>query len=1072
MNGAFGSTRMGHALARASSCALLGWVLSGCGGAATVDDEDEPENPADDDSADGDPAGDDDGPGPAEPGSAPGAMPIPKPGEDPIIGGDGSERPSCEPVSCVDKGFDCGKIPDGCGDIVDCGLCPEGHVCGAEAPNVCLDPETLGDPVPMADACAGKQCGSEGNGRGGSYDCGQCAEDEICGVLENFQCAPLRPPCTAASSCAELGWECGIAFDECGNTFDCAAEGRACNALQTCTGGLNAPTTCESSTTCDVCDAIADCSAEPMPTTLTGRVITAGRDDANVGNQVGVPNAFVYVLANNDPAALPEIAAGLPEGGTACDRCDGQDLGTVLASAGTDARGYFTLEGDVPVGVEFLLVTKVGKFRRAVPLTLPESAACTETPVDVVDTRLPRTMTDGVGVNIPRIAVSTGDIDAMECVLEKMGIAESEFGAGAESSAARVHLYGVDGAEMPEGNPPEADLHGDAARLDGYDMVVFDCQGGGYLNPPEAADLDHVRDYVNRGGRMFASHWSYRAIYDNVGAGAYAAATVYETGLAASATWITPLSNQSSGTGIISVGRPGANPAKIQNFADWMVNEGVTTAPAYQFDITDPRDMATAVGSASDEFVYRNRSSTAYIQQYAFNTPYGAPEDAVCGRTAFSAFHVSPAGGGSTTPFRGANFPGHCTNAAANDGVLTDQEKSLLYMIFDLGACVSEEPPEPPGCTPLDCTGRCGMVSDGCGGVVDCSCPNGQVCNASTGTCGLPQCNPSTCAAQSAECGYVADGCGNALDCGLCPTGEVCDPQSNQCMPECVPFEVSVACADSCGFVSDGCGDVIECPDCAGALSCFLGQCTDQTCMPQACPANLECGVVSDGCDGVANCGVCTPPETCGGGGVANMCGIPECNPLSCNAQPDIECGWTGNGCGQAIDCGDCPPGQVCGAGGPNQCDGCEPRTCAQANNQIPGTGQLCGQIGDGCGEAINCGPCPAGEICGAVSPNRCGPGQTCQPRNCQQQNAECGKVGNGCGGVVDCGPCPSGEVCGFETPFQCDAPPPCVPTTCEEEEAECGDIGDGCGERVSCGNCPAGHSCRNNVCVKNSGIF
>lgn len=998
----------------------------------------------------------------------------------------GSCIPLCTPITqaAACMGLECGRVSDGCSGSYDCGTCAAGETCGAAEPFQCgvatIDPEDC-VPKTQATACAGRECGQVYDGCGADpaniIDCGSCTTGEYCSVVTAFQCDPApTPPCTAAASCAALGWECGTAIDECGNQFNCASEGRSCDpATETCIGGIDGPTACVSGSgtpgtgDCDVCDSIPNCTGQAQVTRLTGRVITAGRDNADTANQLGIPNAFVYILRNNDSSELPAISTGIPTNGESCDRCDEQDLGPVLASATSDPLGNFVIQGNIPVGEQFVLVTKIGKWRRAVQMTLPANAACATTAVSNLETRIPRTASDGLGANIPKTAFVTGEIDAMECVFFKMGVQESVFAAGQNGGTARMHLYGRDGAQIDASdtsNPTEDALHSDQARMFGYDMLVLDCQGSGHPDWDNPAD-DNIRSYVNRGGRLFASHWSYEVIYDN-GTTAYSAGNPYATGLGPSATWITPLGEQSSGVGIISVGRPGANPTKIDNFADWMVNEGVTTAPNYNFDIVDPRELATAVGSASDEFVYRNRNSTAYIQQFAFNTPYGAPEDAVCGRAAYSAFHVSAAGGG----FTGDNFPAHCTDGAANDGELTDQEKSLLYMIFDLGACVSEEPPEPPGCTPLDCTGRCGMVPDGCGGVVDCSCPAGQVCNAAAGTCGVPQCTPTTCQAQNAECGYVADGCGNALDCGLCPSGELCDPQTNQCVPACTPADPSVLCDESCGFVSDGCGDVIECPDCAGALSCFLGQCTDQTCMPQACPANLECGVVSDGCSGTANCGVCTPPETCGGGGVPNMCGIPECDPLSCNDQPSIECGWTGNGCGQAIDCGDCPPGQVCGAGGPNQCDGCQPRTCAQANNQIPGTGQLCGNVGDGCGEAIDCGPCPEGEICGAVSPNRCGPGQTCQPLNCAQQDAECGQVGNGCGGIVNCGPCPVGEVCGFETPFQCDPPPPCVPLTCEEEGAECGDIGDGCGERVSCGECPAGHSCRNNVCVKNSGVF
>ena len=60
----------------------------------------------------------------------------------------------------------------------------------------------------------------------------------------------------------------------------------------------------------------------------------------------------------------------------------------------------------------------------------------------------------------------------------------------------------------------------------------------------------------------------------------------------------------------------------------------------------------------------------------------------------------------------------HCT------GDLTDQEKVLLYMLFDLGACIGVEPP--------------------------------------------PKCVPATCESLGASCGFTPDGCGQLLDCGPC----------------------------------------------------------------------------------------------------------------------------------------------------------------------------------------------------------------------------------------------------------------------------------------------------------------
>jgi hypothetical protein len=662
------------------------------------------------------------------------------------------EDVKCDPITCEDKGFNCGMTDNGCEETIDCGTCAEGELCGFEQPNVCAAP----------------------------------------------------PACVGASSCAELGYECGIAIDDCGNTFDCAAEGIACNDVEVCVDGEDGKTVCEAGIGgedgCDVCDGLADCD-DATPTILTGRVITAGRADDDAANQVGVPNAFVYILTNNDPAFLPEFVDGIPEGETACDRCDGQDLGPVLAGGTTDALGYFQVEGNVPVGVEFILVTKVGRFRRGVQVVIPETGACGVNEVPITDTRLPRSMTDGLGVNIPKTAIATGNIDAMECVFEKMGIDHGEFSVGDAANAQRIHLYGTDGAEMPEGNPPETDLTGDSARMTQYDMMVMDCRGANYLNPPADAGLDNVRDYVNRGGRMFASHLSYQWICRN-GEDPYDEATATETGLRPSAEYENceqspnPGPDDEEGMGIVSIGRPGANPEKIDAFAEWLENEGaaINTNGQYEFDILEPRDLTTAVGESSEEFVFRGDIDTDSVQQYSFNTPYGSPPEAACGRVAYSGFHVSAAGpdeppamdadagagggmlggggfggGVGNQPFANAVFPEHC------EGDLTPQEKVLLWMLFDLGACVGD-PPDPPVCEPTTCEAveaECGIINAGCGTTVDCGpCPPGEVCHlVERNKCAA--CEPKTCDEVEIECGVTGDGCGGTITCE-CPEGESC----------------------------------------------------------------------------------------------------------------------------------------------------------------------------------------------------------------------------------------------------------------------------------------------------------
>jgi hypothetical protein len=562
-------------------------------------------------------------------------------------------------------------------------------------------------------------------------------------------------------------------------------------------------------------------------------------------------------------------------------------------------------------------------------------------------------------------------------------------------------------------------------------MVDADCEGsdwdGEHDFEQRETSGDNVREYVNRGGRLFASHLSFSWLHQN-GSAAFSPGAPIATGLGAAGSWDTNYTAagnlDTSGTGVVSLGRAAASD-RIQSFAAWMTREDVIGGDG-SFPITDPRSLVTALGNASEEFVYR-RGGNGRVQQFSFDTPYGAPDAQSCGRVAYSGFHVAATGGGDA-PFASAVFPAHCS------GALTDQEKVLLYMLFDLGACVGDTPGG-PSCEPRECPsdGSCGVFPDGCGGRLDCGCDAGEACVG--GECVTAGCVPTTCEAEGVVCSTISDGCGRSLTCDC---------------PACEPLSKREACDTvSCGTASDGCSGVYFCSECP------------EGCVPaRACPPELDCGFISDGCDGTLDCGDCADGEKCGAHS-PNVCSTPECQPLDCD-DLGAQCGLIGDGCGGSRNCGPCPPGQACVVAGgiPNQCEGCQPQTCGDV-------GAECGKIGDGCGASVDCGPCPDGQVCGAEAPNRCGNGPLCPARSCADADAECGVIGDGCGGTVDCGPCPNGQLCGIDRPFHCGPAPVCTPTTCEAAGAECGALGDGCGSLLDCGPCPggaicgAGNSCR-----------
>ncbi|MFO0618224.1 MAG: hypothetical protein U0414_36865 [Polyangiaceae bacterium] len=589
----------------------------------------------------------------------------------------------------------------------------------------------------------GATCGPIGNGCGGVTECGTCTvPGETCGgggvpsVCGKGNCTP--------KTCVELGKNCGPVANECGETIPCGD----CTLPEICGGGPE-PSVC--ALPCKgLCLQQVQCTPSTVTTKITGKVYAPGRN-----GQPGDPllNALVYV---------PNAPVKPFTPGVACEKCADSVSGSPLVSAVTGVDGSFEIT-NMPVGQNIPLVIQLGRWRRQV--VIPSVSACVETPLPADLTRLPRNKMEG---DIPHMAIATGRVDGLECVLRKIGIDDSEFTQ--PTGTGRIHMYtglGGAGADHGPGTPPESALWGTQAKLDEYDMVLLPCQGDEYYTERgTAADWQgmwqRMHDYAGLGGRVFATHYSYVWMHGKAGPAIPNGPPPMPGPWEAVANWNVGQAYPVDQDGVIDQSFP-----KGAAFAQWLVNVmasatlGLMPVKVVRNDMDGPHTSAQSQQwmSASDP-----AGDPLHI---TFNTPVEAAPLDQCGRVVFSDFHVNANSTGQST------FPQQC-----DDGPLTPQEKLVEFMLFDLASCVT---PDIPKCDPIDCAAQglqCGKAGDGCGLEIfcgDCTVP-GETCGGGNmpGVCGTNVCTPSTCESLGKNCGPVADGCGDLLDCGSCNNPQTC----------------------------------------------------------------------------------------------------------------------------------------------------------------------------------------------------------------------------------------------------------------------------------------------------------
>ncbi len=402
----------------------------------------------------------------------------------------------------------------------------------------------------------------------------------------------------------------------------------------------------------------------------------------------------VVVFVPNDPAgSLPPIKVGT----NTCSSCD-VSIGDYVAATTSDANGHFTLKG-VPATTKVPLVVQIGKWRREV--FLPQVKGCQDNVLTGSDsTRLPKNQKEG---NLPQMALVTGSADNLGCFLEGVGLDPAEYSA--PHGGGRLDIYrglnqrGGGGGGGGRGGAPglSTGTAGDCstdnancvwnskANFEAYDIVLLSCEGNPYdpddpdSNTPTnktASSKTALRDWLNEGGKAFATHYQYTWFKNSP-------ATDFQK----VATWLGSSGGDQMGAYDIDTTFP-----KGVVFNQWLANVKALTGT--QIALSQVADSVSTVNAPTQRWIYD--ASTSNVKYLSFVTPLnGMPTQATdaggesvgqyCGKAVFSDLHAggNPAG----------DIPGSCSGPP-----LTPQLKALEFLFFDLSACVSNDgqPPPPP----------------------------------------------------------------------------------------------------------------------------------------------------------------------------------------------------------------------------------------------------------------------------------------------------------------------------------------------------------------------------------------
>jgi hypothetical protein len=387
----------------------------------------------------------------------------------------------------------------------------------------------------------------------------------------------------------------------------------------------------------------------PTPTcpgqeaTVTGTALAPNGADP-------VPGASVFI-----PAKVPELFP--PD--VKCEVCGHLGKSNNLWYTTSAPNGSFTLKNVCPG--KWPLVVQNGRFRRLVYINV---AAGSTMAIPAGQSRLPRRHKEFVQADsIPKIAVATGDFDKMECVLRKMGLADGTFDLYEAASSRK----------SPKTLPSFKNLVADLNKMKSYNIIFINCTANTFEKELANATIrKNLNDYVNAGGRLYVTDWSYDWIeqvepfspFIDFEPGASPntpeplnAAALGADGLKVTAKIKDPQMAQwlTAFPGAISGGN-----SHIEHFLiNWVIMHklGQGTKLWVEGSIKSSSGSLTGTRPLTVTFNFKN-----------------------CGKVLYSSYHTE--GREDESVIAPKAFPAYC------GGTFSPQDRILEYLIFDIASCI------------------------------------------------------------------------------------------------------------------------------------------------------------------------------------------------------------------------------------------------------------------------------------------------------------------------------------------------------------------------------------------------